>query len=540
MAKKSKISRRSLLKKAMAAGILLGDTPIHIILQALYRKEFGMALASESINPRTHFLITTHGAAHRWNYDLFLNPHNNTDVPDPALSGMGTRFTEPNSAGHMTKIAYKYIQKKGIWVPEMWGNSLPAPGGVTREIDDLLENMLHLRGIHTGNPSHNGSEENFSFPLSSKYSITSYAGDLYKSPLAAAGIKSPHYFRSQKGYLATMVSYSKSIQTLVNNFKQSNANMTEKNHTKETMASIENAINNMAKERSSQGSRVNQDMEDARSLFAREFGDLNARWDSLYGKYADLVNRTISSTFPGVNDHPVGEAVADRQKRYWVGDGIVCDHGDLRDIWALGGDYHNLAAVFALGEFLYTEKLTKTILMNTNVASVTKIVGEAKKSITNDWHNVGEMTSQMIAAISQRSHAACLSELISVLKTKNDFDDALIEVRQEFNRNPRKDFKGSDHAWKAASVCFYSGAIKGPLIFGNVYYDEPSTTHFSGYGNGASLDQFSSPLDLGYYLETFFHLARLPLLGGRPSLVQLGVDGKFTLANPECKEIKKA
>jgi uncharacterized protein (DUF1501 family) len=100
-----------------------------------------------------------------------------------------------------------------------------------------------------------------------------------------------------------------------------------------------------------------------------------------------------------------------------------------------------------------------------------------------DEHFVGAMPSLLLNTLTFTAFSACLLELVSVLKANGLYEDTVIEVNSEFNRNPNNDQGGSGHGAQAASVTYFSGAItSGPFVVGDIMADPSHGSQYISQG----------------------------------------------------------
>ena len=99
------------------------------------------------------------------------------------------------------------MNKKGIWVPRMWAENLPAPSG-TRPAEDLLDNLLHVRGVNSRNGGHPGALLNKMNPDRAEISLTAYSGDVFSRPFPSVSSGYTPYYSSSLGLLPLSIKNS--------------------------------------------------------------------------------------------------------------------------------------------------------------------------------------------------------------------------------------------------------------------------------------------------------------------------------------------
>ena len=202
--KKKKMNRRGFL---MAAGALSSVDPITLLAQLLMQKKFGLAAAATNSDKR-YVLIQQPGAPARWVFDLFVDPEKSSKfIRNPH---MATQYTAVN--GRNVGLAYNLINIDGNWVPPIWNANLPAPNGQTRKLRSLLANMMHIRGIDTGNAAHPFCRKLHMQPLGAVTSVTSLTAAGGGTPIPAVNIRTTDYaYADKEGLLPVTLSSNGNI-----------------------------------------------------------------------------------------------------------------------------------------------------------------------------------------------------------------------------------------------------------------------------------------------------------------------------------------
>ncbi len=152
----------------------------------------------------------------------------------------------------------------------------------------------------------------------------------------------------------------------------------------------------------------------------------------------------------------------------------------------------------------------------------------------HDEHAVGAGFSLLVNSLRSRAFAACLLEFKDEM-SKPGVDlwkKIFVDYGGEFNRNPRNDGSGSDHAFTGKSVSLYSGAIaNGPIVLGNLAKGSTTGEHMGTWGAGAPVSQLGQTMGLNHMAATIAHLldVKSPVTSAA-SVVNLSSEGIITPA----------
>ncbi len=512
----SRPNRRDILKVlgGVTAGAGLLDTPFGLLLEILTRGVYGQALAAEAgVNPRTWIDLRFEGAPPRWVYDLFLDPYKATGTFVPS-TGFGNRFVGNGTI--YNEVQYSTILRNGINVPWIWQFPVPTANGGTRPMTDLLPYMLQLRGVTTSTPDHNASMALHYRPLGAKQSVTALSGDNSKLPLPAVFYAINNFqFGSLASKSPVMADGANLISSLLAPFISSSSASFKSGRTalNTYLTAARSALVTEAGARNPLNAVSAQAQKDAYDLFNRSFGDISVVWNTLLAKYTALINQAIDPSTPlaGINDKPVG--VSGTRTAAYEYNGTPLTNADLRTIIQPSTatkptSISNMAASFAIAEFVATRDLSTSMSLGMGTFNGLNINGVSTVH-NRDEHFTGKFASILINSYWARAHAACLLELIDRLGTK--WNETIINVSGEFNRSPRTDGSGSDHNYQGANYTFYSGAIKGPAVVGNIKKSTGNAGYTGTWGFGAPIDELSSQqLTLGHGAATIATMLRVP------------------------------
>lgn len=551
--KKSKLPRRAFVKAALASSAVVGHDPIQVILRTLLNREASsFAQSGPSANSRRYIVFHHEGGPSRWNYDLLLNPGNDPRFGQGIQHGMATGFRKDDQNRHSIPV-FENHQHHGLWVPSFWSTRVAHRSGGARPVADLLRNMLHLRGMDVGNPSHSGAMHNLFMSQGGLQSVTALAADYSQTPLSTINIGLGNFIHASLfGKMDVPVNpwNSNLISSLMRPFTKPS-----RSGAMSTMAANMGDLSvALQKDRTAEDRRqasVIDSIHVAEQMMAREFGDLNEEWLRLVSKYRTLMEQTMAMPHAGITDGPLGMPPAERttaMKQYHVR-GDLNFEDDPRVLLGLDvtrkANQDNLAKSFALVEFLVTHDLCRNMWIGIDslrdcYRKQSLDGGLSTFSHSNDSHTNGLMFSTFFFHMYYAAQSACLLELVDVLKARNLFNDTLIEVRGEFNRNPRRDLAGADHGWRGASTMFYSGLFTKAEVFGNIYINDDTGGHFGNWGQGAPVTALGGvKLDPGHYGATVASLLGVPNPTRKSSLVERQGDGTFRLKDQEAQLVER-
>ena len=469
--KNKKMSRRSFasfFSKTAIGSTVLGNTLLETIING--RIAEAQAQGNTPMN-YIHCQIPRAAIAH--NCNLFLNPYNdNNFVGNPMI---GTRFQ--GGGNFYSEFEYTTVEYKGVRCPHIWSANVPNAAGGTRPMNQVLDNTFHICGVNSENPAHPMAFVNRYLPPGSKQSIGAIASDKYDSYLpsiqvGAGGVGFRHVSTRQRGYIS--LNHGNNLFTdllrpfLVNTPQEL---LTRKAAIKKEMDDAVKAIVNQGKNDLLFKKNVIENYQNSSQLISQGFGDLEAQWDELYGKYTTLINRAINNTtVAGIDDLPVGKPVNMRnnnEQAFYQANGQNVGGDDLRSIFGENARHEAMAANFALAEFVLKSGLSRSIALAFEMFDGIDMNG------SNNWdhHNVGIIASFYSTFKFHLCFHTCMLELQDQLKLANLWNNTLIDVGSEFNRSIRNNGSGSDHLDLGMNLLLMSGLIEGPYSVGDLRAD---------------------------------------------------------------------
>ena len=504
--------RRDMLSQI---GITLGATiashPIQLLFETILNGMISKAHA-QAANPRRYLFIQHFGAPPRWTFDLFLTPYNTSNFV--ANAQVGTKYVL--SGGRATSVTYATVLAKGINVPYMWQFPVPRAGGGDRPMTDLLNNLLHIRGVTTANAGHGGSAALRYRPLGAVKSVPALSGDASANPFPAVNLSATEFrYLSTKGKAAINLGNSGNmIQSLLTPFMGTLPAGYKANKQKVQTAinAALDEIEQYAIDRHPGADIISQSREGAETLLNEGFGDLTDTWNSLLAKYRDLISRAIDPTriFTGINNAPIG-LTGNRTLTHRLSSITnILTTPDIRNLITANTTITRMAEHFAVAEYVLVNDLSSSMAILPGGLTNLSLSGNTSATPTFDEHYTGAIPSLYLNTMYYRAYASCLLELIDRLKAENIWNDTVIDTAGEFNRSARGAGTGSDHGFQGASAAIYSGAIAGPIVLGNIKKETGATSAAPGtWGYGAPVaGQSSGQLTLGHIAATLAYLLR--------------------------------
>lgn len=520
----NKKSRRQFLQEigALSSGAAFLQSPLGMITQSIIGSALTRSMAqAQSLNPRRYVNIQLPGAPPRWMFDLMLNAYGTTDVLNLNNPMVATKYAA--SAGRYTGFEYRTVLLHGIRVPWIWQYNVPAAGGGTRPMSDLLANLLVLQGITTSNPGHPGSRRLHFKPSGATQSLGALSADNSTAPIPAVNFNAQQFlFTSLKGKSAVpLASTGNMLQNLLTPFiSQASASFKNKKDSvslKESLREVASALDAMGQSDQLNSLSLIESQKSAEDLMNGSFGDLNLEWNTLLAKYTDLVNRSIKMTITGVNDLPIGSTTPSTRGLEYQIRGQIVQFPDLRDLTSSAGlKIDKVAQQFAVTEYVLKKSLSYSFTMSIDAMSGLKTGAGLNTIATHDHdeHTTGQFPSMLINSLYFTAMSSCMLELISSLQAANLWQETVIDFGGEFNRLPNLDGSGSEHGYLGQSVSLFSGGFNGPLVLGNV----KAAQGIDAWGKGAPVTELGRQLQLNDMAATIAYLLRTtnPITSANP------------------------
>lgn len=513
----TKKSRRKFLQEfgALSSGAAFLRSPLGMLVNSVISSAINMNMAhAAGVNPRRYVNIQFPGAPPRWMFDLFLNAYGTTDSLNLGGSMIATNYTA--SGGRYTGFEYKTVLRNGLRVPWIWQYAVPAPGNTTRPMADLLANAFVIQGINTGNPGHSACQRIHFKPLGANSSLGALSADNSDALIPAINFNAESFiFSSLNNKSAVSLSNSGNmLQNLLTPFI-SQASTAFKNKRdavslKEALRDVASALNTIKQSDQLNTGTLIESQKSAEQLINGSFGDLNAEWTALLNKYQSLITRSLKLTVPGINDLPIGDNnPSGRGLTYQIRPNQIVRFDDLRELLNSPSiNITGMAGQFAVTEYVLKNNLSYSMTMSFQGLTGYKTATGLNTVVTHgpDEHFTGQFPSLICNAMLSVATASCLLELIASLKAANLWQETLIDMGGEFNRQAMPDGFGSEHGQTGKSVCLLSGAYSEPLVLGNIQ----AATNSDGWGKGTSVAGLGRQLLVTDMASTIAHILRTP------------------------------
>jgi hypothetical protein len=533
-----KKSRREFLKlvssyTAMGMSASAFNTLVDVLLGNQINQAFGADLGSQS--PGSKFIyIQEYGAPERWVFDLFLDPYNQgglTGLPLEGASGTLNKQVVNYYTGNSSRLlepVYKFANVKGLKLPYMWSQKTGAASG-ERPIADLLDHMLAIRGINTGNGIHTLSSQLQIQPSIGGSTLTGIVADSSSSPIGHVAINpvfSPYQSPQGKGRLTLGASANGGtnlIDRIQQPFKNENPFVETgdlDSHLLNKINSFDEALNDTLRAKKQLSASSEASLKGAKDIMFDKINKMIGDYPSLKEKYVNIIAATMNIAMPGINDRPVGSTdVNSRGNTYQLhGEKVV--ESDIRNIIpynnykASAGSLDYLADLFAFTEFATVNNLSDSVHIRSipwrNLKFQARTTGNAfsrTRSQTFDAHSYGGMVQIQLMTSYYSALSACMLELIDQLKSANLWKDTVMQLGGEFCRRPRKDGTGSDHAGYATNISLFSGKVNSPKVVGNTRVSTHGT-YYGSYGASSERDD-GREINLGNVASTVAQMLKV-------------------------------
>lgn len=493
------MSRREYFKKMASAPLYAGA--LGMFFNSFMKKTYAQMLGIDPTEQNVFHLLMF-GAPPRWLFDSPVKlKDSDSFIENPMVI---TKFDE-NGNG-----VYETSKFNGHNMPSLWNSMVPTSRG-NRNMSDLLNNMLMIRGVTSGIDGHNINRELMTRPSRSNDSIAGAMANNSQRPIPALSVGREEPYFSNSGRSQSVIGLtSNPLEDWLRSFNLPNSltigNSQIENLVDQALKSLEQRVHRsnvkrrgLASERSS-----------ARSLFKRQFGDLREAYDSLFQKYNVLINSVYQdSTFD------IGEGVDktfannqsffnlpssgdDRRSFYEMQslnvDNLIGAGNDIRGLYRSAGTTvgsNQIAESFAVAEFVFSQNLSQSV--HTRLGSTTIFTNNTgtRTIFRNDAHNTGKVSTLLFFSKYYQALSSCLMEFTDQMKTKNKFNNTSILLSSEFARRARFDGSGSDHGWAGNNCSIISGKIKKLQVVGNIQ-SEASGRYQGSWGKGASVSEIGN------------------------------------------------
>lgn len=496
--------------------------PINVLMAAL-ESIINQAHAGVLDNPSNKYgvklvQIIMPGGPPRWMFDLPLTPNGN----DQFMAGSFGNALQADTTTNVVHSSFK--SRNGLHVPPVWGMNL---AGVS-PFQSLLDNALFLRGVDGEIDNHDLNRVRADQPVLGGQSISGSIADISSNPIAAIDMLNRN---------STFISKNNKAVSFVDSGVNGNTNPVSRAMQPFTQggkvfyraqpgwnAAIEQALDQLdlyAKNLNSAKSGLRENYAAADSLIKEGVTALTDRWTGVYNKYLGVIDAALNPTkgsLPGFFDKVIPVTAGDN--RFRLSDTAMPNMTDLRDLTSRGLQRRGDAATFAAAEILLTSGAVSTVIMGwggTNNIALSP--GGNTMGLGHDQHTTGSAAMSLVMNLAYRSLIASMTTFMDASKAAGTWNKTIIQTGSEFNRNPRTDASGADHAPNASTVSIYSGMINGAACVGNVVTDPGNNNYRGTYGVSANFQIEGENRKL-----RFNDVARtITAMAGSPDIVTNGV-----------------
>ncbi len=489
------ISRRDLLIGGSSGVAALASLPpisklLEVIIKDLSVKSAHAAESQPA--PLFYMPIFIYGAPARWCFDHLLATKA-SDLPNIIVNPT-VATTLSSSNGVFNSTSYSTFDYKGVPVPQMW-NYIAQTSQGSSSISALLDHLIVFRGYGTGVDGHLNNLTNQLTPISGSGSVPGVVGDQSKSlfRVLQTPYSFPTGFSSPNGNGLTIINYVANqnlIMTLLKSFskKPENQNLvTLRDKYKKNYDNTRYVLKQLSKTTLAPKDSISIDYQKAVQKIESSVEDLTSVWSKLFEKYHTLLITAHKDRTQGVSSMPVPvQSDPGTEVNPWAMEAYGAIYPtpgiDLRDTVNNVSVAH-IAAQFALAEYVATRRLSAAFEMvldrgadNLEVPTQRTAAGgnlsavELRKfPLLFDQHVTGSISTVFYNTLFFRGIAACVLEMVQVLKAQNLFNTSFIQFVSEFGRTPRDTQGGSDHGFDNMISSVITGAQNSkPIILGNI------------------------------------------------------------------------
>jgi hypothetical protein len=524
------MTRRQALAMMGKTGLLASAfEPARLVVGSLVDGMIAKAQADAGPGPRNYVHIGLEGGPTRWTFDQPLAPYE----PLSALAPCQQVYTRFNATTGALEYGVVSVTRNGatLNMPSLWANTIPTVGGGSAPMVNLLDNMLMMRGINLQQDGHPNNFPRQMRPVASAPSLGGRVADNASTPIPAVAIGGSPWeaYKSDKGVGQVYQDYlyDGALNEILRPFNVSQDGLSS------TYVSRRNAMDSAIKTAlASLGAYASSGMPGADNLYrmagtAEAFlkagiGNVSAEYTALEAKYQGLINACSATPIIGVSDRSLSKD--NYLARHMKTNGAQISTPDLKNIITSSSTIPQLAGNFAIIEYMLRNKYSSTIMIGVGAASgFDYFNGGGDMYHYFDEHGAAVVPSLISCSFTYRALAACLYELITVLKANNLWYDTLIHIGGDFAREPNYESLGggSEHGWRGSCGSVLCGGITRPIVVGNIALDS-GAGNVGTWGRAApvSVEGTSRELTIGHLTSSISHLLRIqPLMPNDTSLV---------------------
>lgn len=513
---------------------------------------------------RNYVQINFYGAPSRLSFDSLLKPYDDSlFIPHPFVANKIIR----QDANDKTRFELEYATTKinGLNMPHLWSELVPGSDGNLHRLSELLENSLFIRGCRLDFEGHplNGIQQ--ISPVQGGLSLNGVIGDHSKSFISSVSVGSnpvSRAFKSEKSLLLEVPPGEHNYADYI-----LKPFLLEEVNDLFSDGRLPAAFDDIAKNYPAEFKDIAELRKQSLKYFQKNIDQFTHDFSKLQAKYTQLIKLAIESDahFNVVSPRLPLTVEGKKSLKEILGPFSIEEKffGDL-DLHALikSGEFNYWAQEFALCEFLLVNNICQSVLIcppketgdlitNCSAASMLHFqqieevynsqtnrttlnlksgaqIDKIKQTFPMDAHDTGVLFDVLTTKQFFRAISTCLFELISQLKKtkindKSLFDETVIHLASEFDRNPSQDGYGSSHLPLSNPTSIFSGCLKGPSVIGNIYagtLQKNDEEYFGTIGVGAPVKELGTSVKIGNISSTLSTLLRVnPIVKRDPSLI---------------------
>jgi len=417
--KNFELDRRSLLKNILV-GTGLGTSGVmntfltNMMISFMQKGTAQAAGVDPAFEDFKFISLVMAGGLPRYYWDLPLNPNGNDDfVVNPMVV---TKFNPDGSTSYSTTKVGNY------YLPHVWNSKIPTIGG-TAPMKDIAKHMMIMRGIDLQIDSHDIDRYRQIAPVPGGISLSGLIADSASTPIPAVGRNGGgNFYQGEKGIAYLELSGGNPLTAAISPFTPFSSMLSLNSGAVE--GAIDQALLRMQASASNKGKFIPSTFAsrfNAKKMMMKQFGDLQAQFNSLVMKYRGLITRSFGPTaelkLAGVEDISFAGNSGPRQRiaenEYFSGADILT----ITDMNTLIGD---LAEGMAIAEYMIINGLSSSVniqsggisnfLVQESYNPVTKAIARTNGRITQttDAHFIGSDIGLILFTRYYRAVSACL------------------------------------------------------------------------------------------------------------------------------------
>lgn len=544
---------------------------------------------------RNYVQFNMYGGPGRWFFDSLLKPHD--DSPYFFHPMYVNKFTKVDPhANNPYTMEYATHKIEDLNFPFLWKHDIPTTGPTRKRMSNLLDHMMIIRGVHMeGTIGHPINSSKMMAPFFGGESLDGCLADASNRLIPAISLGNGpvnRAFNAKNRSVVRINSDEKNYLRFLLNpfFHPGKETFPQTGHMDSVLNEAISAMRVAHKLGHQKYSPLYQDLSRTRKLFRQSIDGLLAEYEKLVIKYRKIIHAAQKTTLNGIDDLPLPglklpiELPGDRNPKEALGMYLLETHyltdNDIRDV--LEEAYMaSLAQEMALAEYVLTHGLSTSVLIapkkemgfmfenarTQNGVEIPDMQSEYndEKNITRfsrgpaaknksssivvpfDCHNTGVIPNTYMSSKYYYVLGSVLSELTSSLgrvsmENGSVFDETVVHLTAEFDRQSKDTLEGTNHNEDGHVSTLFSGAIKGPVLLGNIFSGGPSETEETEWGTqgfGAPISSFDNQrIGIGNLNSSLCKILRIkPMLKRSHSFLELKKGSVISLID-EGKNIK--